>query len=448
MSRDATQPSDVPEPIFAEQTVRSGPPPRDPTPTALGLPKAPVVAAIPTAAVKGPGADPLLFAAVIGLVGFGIVMVYSASAIYATQKFGLATYFLRRDLLWSGLGLTALTISLRTDYRAWRKYSYLMLGTAVGMLGAVLVVGSRINGARRWFHVGGISFQPAELAKLALVIYLAYSLAKKAEKVRSFTVGFVPHMIVCGTMMMLLLKQPDLGTAVILGLTTLLMLFVAGAKVSYIFIAFLGAAPIVYQAIVGTPWRMRRMLAYLDPWQYRYDVGYQITESLISVGSGGIHGLGLGDGRQKLLFLPEAHTDYILAIVGEELGLVGICGVALVFAIIVWRGARAALRARDPFGCYLAFGITAMFGLQALVNIGVVLGALPTKGLPLPFVSFGGSTLVVDLFAMGILLDVSRGSEGRARRASPKSGIRAVFAPFTANRKKPGGGRRVIVDVG
>ncbi len=223
----------------------------------------------------------------IGLVGFGIVMVYSASAVYASQKFGAATYFLRRDLLWAGLGLTAMTIALRTDYGVWKKYSYAFLGSAIAMLGAVLVMGARINGARRWFHIGGVSFQPAEMAKLALVMYLAYSLSKKAERVRSFTVGFVPHMIVCGLMMVLLLKQPDLGTAVILGLTTLLLLFVAGAKISYIVIAFLGAAPIVYQAIVGTPWRMRRMLAYIDPWQYRYDVGYQITESLISVGSGG-----------------------------------------------------------------------------------------------------------------------------------------------------------------
>jgi cell division protein FtsW len=217
--------------------------------------------------------------------------------------------------------------------------------------------------------------------------------------------------------------------------------------VSYLSLAFLGAAPIVYQAIVGTPWRLRRMLAYIDPWPYRYDVGYQITESLISVGSGGLGGLGLGDGRQKLFFLPEAHTDYIVAIIGEELGLIGVVAVATVFAVIVWRGARAALRARDAFGCYLAFGITAMFGLQALVNIGVVLGALPTKGLPLPFVSFGGSTLVVDLFAIGILLDISRGADPRARRSSAVPILRPSIRLPGGNRKRPGGGRRVTVEV-
>jgi cell division protein FtsW len=389
--------------------------------------------------------DIVLFASVLALVGFGIVMVYSASAVYATQKFGSATYFLRRDLLWSAIGLTAMGIGMRVDFGAYRRWSYLMLIASIGMLAAVLLVGARINGARRWFHFAGVSFQPAELAKLALVIYLAYSLAKKAEKVRSFTVGFVPHMIVCGLMMALLLKQPDLGTAVILGMATLILLFVAGAKISYIFIAFLAAAPIMYQAIVGTPWRLRRMLAFIDPWQYRYDVGYQITESLISIGSGGVRGLGLGDGKQKLFFLPEAHTDYVMAIVGEELGLIGIVGIATMFGILVWRGARAALRARDAFGCYLAFGITAMFGLQALVNLGVVLGALPTKGLPLPFVSFGGSTLVVDLFAMGILLNISRGAPEPAGARVKAWLPRIRWTAKKSNRRLPGGGKRVEV---
>jgi cell division protein FtsW len=390
--------------------------------------------------------DIVLFTAVLALVGFGIVMVYSASAVYATQKFGSATYFLRRDLLWAAIGLAAMVIAMRTDFGVYRRWSYALLIASIGMLATVLVVGARINGARRWFHFAGVSFQPAELAKLALVIYLAYSLAKKAEKVRSFTVGFVPHMIVCGLMMALLLKQPDLGTAVILGLVTLILLFVAGAKLSYIIIAFLAAAPIMYQAIVGTPWRMRRMLAYLDPWQYRYDVGYQITESLISIGSGGVRGLGLGDGKQKLFFLPEAHTDYVMAIVGEELGLLGVVAIAALFAVVVWRGARASLRARDAFGCYLGLGITAMFGLQALVNLGVVLGALPTKGLPLPFVSFGGSTLVVDLFAMGILLNISRATPepAGARRGPWLPRIR--WRARKGNRRLPGGGKRIAVE--
>jgi cell division protein FtsW len=407
-----------------------------------GVPKEPISPPVPEPPRYGP--DPLLLGTVLALTSFGLVMVYSASAVYATQKFGSATYFFRRDLLWAGLGLSAMVLAANTDFAIYRRWSYGLLLGAIGLLGAVLVVGVRINGARRWFHLAGISFQPAELAKLALVIYLATSLAKKAEKVRSFTVGFVPHMVVCGVMMALLLKQPNLGSALIFGMATLTLLFVAGAKISYILIAFLGAAPLVYQAIVGTPFRLRRMLAYLDPWQYRHDVGYQITESLISIGSGGLTGLGLGDGKQKLFFLPEAHTDYVMAIVGEELGLLGMCGVAMVFGVLVWRGARAAVRARDPFGCYLGFGITAMFGLQALVNLAVVLGALPTTGLPMPLVSFGGSTLVVDLFAIGILLNISRAAPATPRAKAAWPSLRLFRG--RANRRLRGGGRRVTVE--
>ncbi len=428
-------------PVAADSTIPlppfspGGPPARDPD------------AAMQQTPAAGPyPIDLVLFAALLGLLGFGIVMVYSASAVYAQQKFGAADYFLKRDLAYAALGLAAMHYAARRDYGGWRKQAYPLLGVTIALLVAVLLFGARINGARRWFHLGPLSFQPAELAKLSLVIYLARSLAQKmsAQKVKSFAVGFVPHMAVAGLMMLLLLKQPDLGTAVILGLTTLMLLFVAGAKVSYLVLAFLGAAPIVYQAIVGTPWRLRRILAYIDPWPYRYDVGYQITESLISIGSGGLFGLGLGDGKQKLFFLPEAHTDYILAIVGEELGLVGLLCIAATFVLLVWRGARAAFRARDAFGCYLAFGITAVIALQAAVNLGVVLGALPTKGLPLPFVSFGGSTLVVDLFAAGILLNISRGAPEPIPRAFP-SLWRRLVSGGKANRRLRGGGRRVVI---
>lgn len=391
-------------------------------------------------------ADPWLLAVVLSLLGFGVVMVYSASAMYAEQKFHASDYFLRRELIWATLGLAAMAVSARLDYGFYKKRVYPLLGVAFALLVAVLVVGARINGARRWFHFGPISFQPAELAKLAVVFYLSLSLAKKStEKMRTFTVGFLPHIAVAGAVMLLLLKQPDLGTAVILGLTTLLMLFVAGARITDLLIAFLAAAPVVYQVIVGTPWRLFRMLAFIDPWPYRYTVGYQITESLIAVGSGGVFGVGLGDSKQKLLFLPEAHTDYILAIVGEELGYVGLLCIAASFSILVWRGVRAALRARDAFGCYLAFGITALFALQAMVNMGVVLGSLPTKGLPLPFVSFGGSTLVVDLLAAGVLLNISRAAPEAAPALQPSAlfvQLLAMVVPSRLNRRR---GQRVRV---
>jgi cell division protein FtsW len=301
---------------------------------------------------------------------------------------------LKRELIYAFLGLLVFTVAVRIDYGIYRRYAYPLLLLSVVSLVAVLKIGSRAGGAIRWFRLGPLSFQPGELAKFALCVYLATLLARKAEQVRDFSVGFLPPLVVTGVMMGLLLKQPDLGTAVIFGAVALGLLFIAGTRTSYLILAVLVAAPVGWKFIVSTPFRMRRMLAFLDPWAFRRDVGYQITESLISVGSGGVTGLGLGDGRQKLFFLPEAHTDFILSIVGEELGLVGVLSVILFFAILVWRGLRAATRARDLFGSYLAFGISAMFGLQALINIGVVLGSLPTKGLPLPFISYGGTSLV------------------------------------------------------
>lgn len=353
------------------------------------------------------GVDRVLVAAVLLLAAFGSVMVFSAGAVFAAKKYGDPFYFLKRELVYGILGLCAFTVALRIDYGAYRRWAYPLLGVSIFLLVAVLKVGSRAGGAIRWFRLGPLSFQPGELAKFALSLYLATLLARKAEKVRDFSVGFLPPLLVTGVMMGLLLKQPDLGTAVIFGAVALGLLFIAGTRTSYLILAVLVAAPIGWKFIVSTPFRMRRMLAFLDPWAFRRDVGYQITESLISVGSGGVAGLGLGDGRQKLFFLPEAHTDFILSIVGEELGLMGVSFVILSFAVLVWRGLRAAVRARDPFGCYLAFGISAMFGLQALVNIGVVLGSLPTKGLPLPFISYGGTSLLVSLFMAGVLANIS-----------------------------------------
>jgi cell division protein FtsW len=319
-------------------------------------------------------------------------MVFSSGAVFAAKKYGDSTYFLKRELIYAILGLGALSFASRVDYSIYRKLAYPLLFVTLALLAAVLKLGSRAGGAIRWFRAGPLSFQPGELAKLALCVYLAYLLARKAEKVRVFSVGFLPPLLVTGLMMVLLLKQPDFGTAAIFGAVALGMLFVAGTRTSYLILAVLVAAPAGWQFIVSTPFRMRRMLAFLDPWAFRRDVGYQITESLISVGSGGVTGLGLGDGRQKLFFLPRRTPTSSSPSSGEELGLIGILFVIGAFGVLVWRGLRTAFRARDVFGSYLAFGITAMFGLQALVNIGVVLGSLPTKGLPLPFISYGGTS--------------------------------------------------------
>jgi cell division protein FtsW len=290
----------------------------------------------------------------------------------------------------------------------YRKVTYPLLFLSMLLLAAVLKLGPSINGAVRWFRLGALSFQPSELAKFALALYLAVLLARKAAKVRDFSIGFLPPLLMTGIFLGLLLKQPDLGTAVIIGVTALGLMFVAGTRTSYILISVLIAAPIGWKVfITGESWRMKRLLAFLYPWQYRRNTGYQLYESLISVGSGGVWGQGLGQGHQKLFFLPEAHTDFILAVVGEELGLVGVLAVLLCFALLVWRGLRASMRARDAYGCYLAFGITCLFGLQTIVNMCVVLGLLPTKGLPLPFVSYGGTALVMSLFMAGVLANIS-----------------------------------------
>jgi cell division protein FtsW len=361
----------------------------------------------------------------------GTTAIYSASAVYAIKKFGTPTYFLTRQLFYLGIGFVAMAVAARVDFGVLRRLCYPLLCFAFLLLLAVLVVGTRVGGAKRWFHMGPLSLQPVEIAKLALVVYLSYSLAKKQEKVKTFTVGFLPHLCVMGVMMLLLLKQPDLGSSLILGATTLLLLFVAGTKISYILLALLGAAPVVYHAIVGTPWRLKRMIAFLDPWQFRRGVGYQITESLISIGSGGATGLGLGDGKQKLFYMPEAHTDFILSNIGEELGFVGLLLVLLLFGVLLWRGVRAALLAREPFGTFLAFGLTSIFGLQALVNTGVVLGALPAKGLTLPFVSYGGTSLIMSLGFAGILLNIST----RAPMPVPRS-LRRLENDIPRNKRK------------
>jgi cell division protein FtsW len=342
-------------------------------------------------------------------------------------------------------GLCAFALGLRTDYGVYRRWSYPLLFIALALLGAVLIFGTRANGAMRWFRVGPLSFQPSEVAKFALVLYLAILLARNADRVRAFSIGFLPPLAVTGVVVGLIVVQPDLGTALILGIVTLSLMFVSGARMSYLVLAVLVAAPVVWKVMItGTAWRMKRMLAFLEPWQHCQDAGYQLCESLISVGSGGIWGQGLGASRQKLFFLPEAHTDFILAIIGEELGLIGVLGLLLAFGVLIWRGFLAALRARDAFGSYLAFGITSLFALQALGNMGVVLGLLPTKGLALPFISYGGTSLLVSLFMAGVLGNIS--SRAPEPRRAPVFPSRPRRRAASKNRRSPQG-PTIMVDV-
>jgi cell division protein FtsW len=344
------------------------------------------------------------------LLALGTVMVYSSSAVFAAEKLSQPDYYLKRHLLALAIGLLAMFGVYRLGYQRLSRLAYPALLLCLMLLILVLIpgVGTRAGGSSRWFRFAGFSFQPGELAKPVFVLYLACSLTRKKEKVKVFGQGFLPHLMVCGAAVLLLLLQPDFGTATILTLITFCMLFLAGTRLRYLVASALAAVPLVYVLVAGSEYRLRRLLAFWDPWTYRYDIGYQISESLMGFGSGGWLGVGLGAGRHKLFFLPAAHTDFIFSLVGEELGLVGTLLVLGLFSVLVWRGLRLALKAPDLFGCYLAFGLSLLIGLQAMVNMAVVTGLLPTKGLTLPFFSFGGSSLICNLAAMGVLLSISR----------------------------------------
>jgi cell division protein FtsW len=374
----------------------------------------------PPRAPSALAADKLLLTVVLVLSGLGAVMVYSASAVTAAARYKDSFHFLSRQLLAMGVGIGLLVAALRFGYRRVEPLAYPFLAGSFVALVLVLLpfVGHMAGGARRWINLGPFSLQPAEAAKLALVLYLAHSLAKKRDKVRMFSIGFLPHLVVAGAMMALCLLEKDLGTCVVMGLVLFVMLFAAGAKVSYLLGAFFLSLPLGWKAIAGTPYRLERILAWLDPFAHRRGAGYQMWESMVGIGNGGWLGQGLGEGRSKLFYLPEAHTDFIAAVVAEETGLLGLGFLILLYVVFVWRGLRASFNATDAFGCYLALGMTTLVGVQALVNLGVVTVLLPTKGLTLPFVSYGGSSLMTLLAGSGLLLSVSASRGGFLRRGS------------------------------
>jgi cell division protein FtsW len=380
------------------------------------------------AAAAGP-MDPVLAAVIVALIGFGVVMVYSASAVQATVQNHDPQYYLKKQVGYAVAALVTLFVASRIDYHRLYKLTYPMLAT-VGLLLTACVVGFGHSGggATRWLSIGPIHVQPAETAKLAIVLWLAYSLAKRAEKVKTFTVGFLPHLLVVGLFMLLCLKQPDFGSAVVLLLLTFTLLFVAGAKLGYILGASILGAAFGAAAIRFKEYRYERYLAWLHMNEHKQDLAYQPFQSVMSFGSGGPWGVGLGRGLQTL-YLPEAHTDFVAAIIGEELGFLGILALCGAYLVIVTRGVRAALRAPDDYGSYMAFGIATLFGVQALVNLAVALAILPTKGLTLPFVSFGGSSLLVNAAAAGILLNVSRQAPQRADALTPQAPSVAPIAP-------------------
>ncbi len=352
--------------------------------------------------------DRVLFTTIVVLVGLGLTMVYSASAVFARDQGGTINTFLLKQGMAAFLGLVAMWIAMHVDYRLLRRpvVLYSLVGVVLVLLVAVLF-GPELNSTRRWILLGGLSFQPSELAKLSAVAFVAYQIEKKQQREghRDLVLSCA---LVLGLMAGLILLQPDLGTAVLICSSVLLMLFLAGIRWSYFAAAGLALLPALWILIYSVPYRRRRLLAFLDPDLDPLNAGYQARQSLIAVGSGGVLGLGLGGSVQKLYFLPQPHSDFIFSIVAEELGLVGALGVLGLFGVVLWRGVLAGVRAPDLFGRYLAWGLSGVLVLQALLHISVALALMPTKGLPLPFVSYGGSSLVVCMSAGGLLLNVSQ----------------------------------------
>jgi cell division protein FtsW len=344
------------------------------------------------------------------LVCLGITMIYSASGVYAMMELGDQGYFFKRHMLFLCIGLIFMITAMAIDYRQLKHLAKPLLISGVIMLVLVLipVIGKASYGARRWFNLGPFFFQPSEFMKLAMMVYVADFLARRHHRLGSFVHGFMPVMLVLGVTCLLILKQPDLGSALLIGAIALVMLFIAGARFRHIGLLGLLALPAFYALVVRVPYRWIRIITFLDPWQDRQGAGFQLTQSQIALGNGGLFGVGLGQSMQKLFYLPAGHTEFLLSIIGEELGFIGVFLVVLLFIAFIWQGARIAKRVSDPFGYFLCVGIVAMIGLQAAVNVGVSIGALPTKGLPLPFISYGGSALVFNMICVGLLLNISR----------------------------------------
>lgn len=356
--------------------------------------------------------DPYILIITLALTCLGVVMVFSASAVMADKRYHDGFYFLKRQGGFALLGLLVMFVTMRFDYRQWKTLSVYALGLSLLLLLAVLIPGiaGTAGGSSRWIKLFfGLRFQPSELAKISLVMFMAFSLDRKQDKVKELGKGFLPYMVVLMILIALLLKQPDLGSAVTLCLVAFTMLFTAGTRPSHILAVILISLPIFYKLVMDVDYRRQRIVAFLDPWQDPLHGGYQIIQSLLAFGKGGLSGVGLGNGMQKLFYLPEAHTDFILAVIGEEFGFLGVVIVIGMYFLLVQRAFYIALAAQDTFGRFLALGIAALFGIQATFNMGVVTGLLPTKGLALPFLSYGGSSLLVSLFSVGILLNISSG---------------------------------------
>ena len=357
--------------------------------------------------------DKWLFAATTGLALFGVVMVYSASAVIAQKENGNQFHYVLKQGVSVAIGFFVMLLMMQFNYQLLKSrrivYGLLIMCT-IGLIG---VFGfSSTNGAHRWLKFPGFSMQPSEITKLALIIFLAYFLEKRAGEEGDFWRTFVPCGVVTGLLAALIVIEPDFGTAMMLALIFTVIVYTAGARLLHLAMAAAPALIVAAGLLVFVPWRLKRLVTFLDPWADPQDAGFQVVQSLIAIGSGGTNGLGFAQGKQKMLFLPFAHSDFIFAVVGEELGLVGAIAVVLIFALFLWRGVRTALLAPDRFGMLLSLGIVTSIVAQALFNMSVVLSLVPTKGIPLPFISYGGSSIVPTLAAVGILLNVSQHASG------------------------------------
>ena len=346
---------------------------------------------------------------VVLLIGLGLVVVYSASSHLAEHRLGDSYYYLKRQALFGVLGLSLMILAKNIPCTLYSKLVYPLLIISFCLLILLFIpgFGHEAGGAFRWLRVGGFSFQPSELVKFSLAIYMAYSMSKKGSDMELFSNGLLPHLLMAGLYMLLIVLQPDLGTAVIIGCWVMIVLFVGGVKFWQLFSVLALTSLVVWQLIMQAEYRLHRWLSFLNPWDDPQGISFQIIHSFLAFGSGGILGAGLGNSKQKLFYLPEPHTDFALSIVGEELGFLGVVFIVVLFGLLIIRGMKVALEARDLYSSYLALGLICLIGLQAAINMGVVMGLLPTKGLTLPFISYGGSALIFNLLSIGILLNIS-----------------------------------------
>ena len=380
--------------------------------------------------------DPVIFFVSLGLVAFGVVMVFSASHILALDRYGDAFYFVKRHVLWAIVGFACMLAISQSNPRHLRKFAFPLMFASILVLLMVFApgIGKEAGGARRWLMLGPVSFQPAEAAKVGLVIFLAHFLALKGERLNHWLYGFLPPVGFAGIILGLILIQPDLGTATLTAAVVGVLLYLAGARPSHLGVCALATGFVLFGMVVFAPWRMKRIFAFWDPFAVAKGAGYQLIQSLLAIARGGLAGLGMGEGKQKLFYLPEPHTDFIYAVVGEELGLIGALCVAAAFVVLLWRGFQISTRCEDFFSALLAAGLTFLVTAQGFLNMAVATGLLPTTGIPLPLISLGGSSLVFTLISLGVLISIESSNQA-PRESGGKSPLDAAVGWISRARK-------------